>query len=66
MVGVNVAIPVPLPFGCSFTGWRESFRGDLSMYGKMGIEFYTRVKTVTTRVSTSSERLPGIVGVGVE
>lgn len=30
MVGVNVPIPVPLPF-FSFTGWRQSFDGDLHM-----------------------------------
>lgn len=47
-VGVNVPIPVSLPF-FSFTGWRGSFRGDLHAYGKEGVRFYTQTKTVTTR-----------------
>ena len=42
MVGINVPIPVPLPF-FSFTGWRGSFRGDLHMYGRAGVQFYTQV-----------------------
>lgn len=32
-VGINVPIPVPLPM-FSFTGTRDSFRGDLHFYGK--------------------------------
>ncbi|MDP2437622.1 MAG: CoA-acylating methylmalonate-semialdehyde dehydrogenase [archaeon] len=47
-VGINVPIPVPLPF-FSFTGSRRSFMGSTHFYGKMGVEFYTQVKTVTTQ-----------------
>ena len=47
MVGINVPIPVPLPF-FSFTGWKNSFYGDLAMYGKSGVHFFTQQKTVTT------------------
>ena len=47
MVGINVPIPVPLPF-FSFTGWKNSFYGDLAMYGKSGVHFFTQPKTVTT------------------
>lgn len=47
MVGVNVPIPVPTP-QFSFTGWKDSMRGDLHFYGKHGVQFYTRVKTVST------------------
>ena len=43
MVGINVPIPVPLPF-FSFTGWRGSFYGDLHMYGKAGVDFYTQAR----------------------
>lgn len=46
-VGVNVPIPVPLPF-FSFTGSRASIRGDLNFYGKMGVYFFTQLKTVTS------------------
>jgi len=48
MVGVNVPIPVPLPF-FSFTGWRGSFAGDLHMYGRAGVQFYTQPKTITAK-----------------
>ncbi|KAK6642250.1 hypothetical protein RUM44_013973 [Polyplax serrata] len=44
-VGINVPIPVPLPM-FSFTGTRDSFRGDLHFYGKQGLNFYTQTKTV--------------------
>lgn len=45
-VGLNVPIPVPLPF-FSFTGSKASFAGDLNFYGKAGVQFYTQIKTVT-------------------
>lgn len=45
-VGVNVPIPVPLPM-FSFTGTRQSFRGDSHFYGKQGMNFYLQTKTVT-------------------
>lgn len=47
-VGINVPIPVPLPF-FSFTGWKGSFYGDLHAYGKQAVRFYTETKTVTSR-----------------
>ncbi|MEN9220607.1 MAG: aldehyde dehydrogenase family protein, partial [Thermostichales cyanobacterium GMQP_bins_62] len=48
MVGVNVPIPVPMPWH-SFGGWKNSRFGDLGIYGEEGIRFYTRTKTVTSR-----------------
>ena len=47
-VGVNVPIPVPLPF-FSFTGWKQSFYGDLHAYGKQAVRFYSETKTITER-----------------
>lgn len=47
-VGINVPIPVPLPF-FSFTGWKNSFYGDLHAYGKQAIRFYSETKTITSR-----------------
>jgi malonate-semialdehyde dehydrogenase (acetylating)/methylmalonate-semialdehyde dehydrogenase len=47
-VGINVPIPVPVPY-FSFTGSRGSKLGDLGPYGKQAVQFYTQVKTVTTR-----------------
>jgi malonate-semialdehyde dehydrogenase (acetylating)/methylmalonate-semialdehyde dehydrogenase len=48
MVGVNVAIPVPMAFH-SFGGWKQSRFGDLAVHGPEGVRFYTRLKTVTAR-----------------
>jgi len=48
MVGINVAIPVPMAF-FSFGGWKQSLFGDLHVYGMEGIAFYTRTKAITTR-----------------
>jgi malonate-semialdehyde dehydrogenase (acetylating)/methylmalonate-semialdehyde dehydrogenase len=48
MVGVNVAIPVPVSY-YSFGGWKASLFGDTHMYGPEGIRFYTRTKVVTAR-----------------
>ncbi|CAA0806727.1 Methylmalonate-semialdehyde dehydrogenase [Striga hermonthica] len=45
-IGVNVAIAAPLPL-FSFAGSKASFTGDINIYGKTGIQFYTRTKTVT-------------------
>ena len=38
---------VPLPF-FSFTGSRGSILGDMHFYGKQGVNFYTKMKTVTS------------------
>jgi len=46
-VGINVPIPVPLPM-FSWSGNKGSFLGDISFYGKNGINFYTQNKTITT------------------
>lgn len=48
MVGINVAIPVPMAF-FSFGGWKESLFGDLHVHGLEGVYFYTRTKAVTAR-----------------
>ncbi|EER32279.1 hypothetical protein CTRG_03950 [Candida tropicalis MYA-3404] len=51
-VGINVPIPVPLPM-FSFTGSRGSFLGDLNFYGKAGITFLTKPKTITSAWKTN-------------
>jgi malonate-semialdehyde dehydrogenase (acetylating)/methylmalonate-semialdehyde dehydrogenase len=48
MVGINVAIPVPVAY-YSFGGWNSSLFGDLHVYGPDGVRFYTRGKAVTSR-----------------
>ena len=48
MVGINVPIPVPMAY-FSFGGWKSSLFGDAHIYGREGIQFYTRGKVVTSR-----------------
>ncbi|WP_374661142.1 CoA-acylating methylmalonate-semialdehyde dehydrogenase [Inhella sp.] len=48
MVGVNVALPVPVAYH-SFGGWKRSLFGDLSAYGPDAVRFYTKRKTITQR-----------------
>jgi len=55
MVGINAGIPVPLGF-FSFTGWKQSFFGDLHSHGKDGVLFYTETKSVTSRWYHSSDK----------
>lgn len=48
MVGVNIGVPVPRePF--SFGGWNESKFGACDITGKSSIEFWTRLKKLTTK-----------------
>jgi malonate-semialdehyde dehydrogenase (acetylating) / methylmalonate-semialdehyde dehydrogenase len=54
MVGVNVAIPVPIAFH-SFGGWKRSLFGDQHIYGMEGLRFYTRLKTTTSRWPSTSK-----------
>jgi len=53
MIGVNVPIPVPMAFH-SFGGWKQSLFGDMHMHGMEGFQFYTRLKTITTRWPTTA------------
>lgn len=48
MVGINVGVPAPMAM-FPFSGWNESFFGDLHVQGRDGVRFYTREKTVTSR-----------------
>ncbi|MCH7671206.1 MAG: CoA-acylating methylmalonate-semialdehyde dehydrogenase [Proteobacteria bacterium] len=55
MVGVNVALPVPVA-SQSFGGWKRSLFGDLYVYGPDAIRFYTRRKTMTQKWPSSDNR----------
>ncbi|HEY6563967.1 MAG TPA: CoA-acylating methylmalonate-semialdehyde dehydrogenase [Pirellulaceae bacterium] len=48
MIGINVGVPAPMAW-LPFTGWNQSFFGDLHMQGQEGIHFYTRQKMTLTR-----------------
>jgi malonate-semialdehyde dehydrogenase (acetylating)/methylmalonate-semialdehyde dehydrogenase len=55
MVGINVALPVPVAYH-SFGGWKRSLFGDLHAYGPDGVRFYTRRKAITQRWPKGSSR----------
>jgi malonate-semialdehyde dehydrogenase (acetylating) / methylmalonate-semialdehyde dehydrogenase len=58
MVGVNVGVPAPMAI-FSFSGWRNSFYGDLHVQGKEGVLFYTRQKVVLSRWDDYGDRRHG-------
>ena len=48
MIGVNVGVAAPVAF-FPFSGWKDSFLGDLHAHGPDAVDFFTRKKTVTSR-----------------
>jgi malonate-semialdehyde dehydrogenase (acetylating)/methylmalonate-semialdehyde dehydrogenase len=48
MVGVNVGVAAPMAF-FPFSGWKESFFGDLHAHGRDAIAFYTEQKVIVSR-----------------
>ncbi|QKE73345.1 CoA-acylating methylmalonate-semialdehyde dehydrogenase [Arthrobacter citreus] len=48
MLGVNIGVPAPMAF-FPFSGWKNSFYGDLHASGTDGVDFYTRKKMITSR-----------------
>jgi malonate-semialdehyde dehydrogenase (acetylating) / methylmalonate-semialdehyde dehydrogenase len=60
MVGINVPIPVPMAWH-GFGGWKNSLFGDLHVYGREGIQFYTRQKSIMQRWPESTAKGPEFV-----
>jgi malonate-semialdehyde dehydrogenase (acetylating)/methylmalonate-semialdehyde dehydrogenase len=55
MIGVNIGVPAPMAW-FPFTGWNQSFFGDLHIQGRESVLFYTQGKTSMTRwFATASE-----------
>ncbi len=48
MVGINVGVPAPMAF-FAFSGWNNSFFGDLHVQGSEGVSFFTRQKVTISR-----------------
>ena len=48
MVGVNIGVAAPVAF-FPFSGWKDSFLGDLHAHGTDAVDFFTRKKTITSR-----------------
>jgi malonate-semialdehyde dehydrogenase (acetylating)/methylmalonate-semialdehyde dehydrogenase len=47
-VGINVGVAAPMAY-FPFSGWKESFFGDLHAQGHHAVEFYTQTKVVVER-----------------
>jgi malonate-semialdehyde dehydrogenase (acetylating)/methylmalonate-semialdehyde dehydrogenase len=47
-VGINVGVAAPMAY-FAFSGWGESFFGDLHAQAEHGVEFYTQTKVVVER-----------------
>ena len=48
MLGVNVGVPAPMA-AFPFSGWKQSFYGDLHANGEDGAKFFTKSKVMVTR-----------------
>ncbi len=47
-IGINIGVAAPMAF-FPFSGWNESFYGDLHAQGSHAIEFYTQTKVIAER-----------------
>ncbi len=54
MVGVNIGVAAS-PAYFPFSGWKDSFFGDLHVHGWDAVDFFTRKKTVTSRYFSRGE-----------
>ena len=54
MIGVNVGVAAPVAF-FPFSGWKDSFLGDLHAHGGDAVEFFTKKTTVTSRWFSQGE-----------
>jgi malonate-semialdehyde dehydrogenase (acetylating)/methylmalonate-semialdehyde dehydrogenase len=54
MIGVNIGVAAPVAF-FPFSGWKDSFLGDLHAHGTDAVDFFTRKKTVTSRYFSSGQ-----------
>ena len=54
MVGVNIGVAAS-PAYFPFSGWKDSFFGDLHVHGWDAVEFFTRKKTITSRYFSRGE-----------
>ncbi len=58
MIGVNVGVPAPMAI-FPFTGWNQSFFGDLHIQGTEGFLFYTHNKVILSRWNDPGNRVLG-------
>jgi len=58
MLGVNIGVPAPMAL-FAFSGWNDSFYGDLHVQGIEGVMFYTRQRVVLSRWDKGYVRAQG-------
>jgi malonate-semialdehyde dehydrogenase (acetylating) / methylmalonate-semialdehyde dehydrogenase len=58
MVGVNIGVAAPVAF-FPFSGWKDSFLGDLHAHGPDAVDFFTRKKTITSRYLSDGQGTGG-------
>ena len=58
MIGINVGVPAPMSM-FPFSGWNDSFYGDLHMQGNEGVQFYTRQKVTLSRWDNTYDNKSG-------
>jgi malonate-semialdehyde dehydrogenase (acetylating) / methylmalonate-semialdehyde dehydrogenase len=54
MIGINIGVPAPMAW-FPFTGWNNSFFGDLHIQGVEAVQFYTQQKMTMTRWFESAQ-----------
>jgi malonate-semialdehyde dehydrogenase (acetylating)/methylmalonate-semialdehyde dehydrogenase len=47
-IGINIGVAAPMAF-FPFSGWKESFFGDMHAQGRDAVEFYSQKKVVVER-----------------
>jgi malonate-semialdehyde dehydrogenase (acetylating)/methylmalonate-semialdehyde dehydrogenase len=47
-IGINIGVAAPMAF-FPFSGWKNSFFGDLHGQGQQAVEFFTQTKVVVER-----------------
>jgi malonate-semialdehyde dehydrogenase (acetylating) / methylmalonate-semialdehyde dehydrogenase len=54
-IGINIGVAAPMAY-FPFSGWKDSFFGDLHGQGRDGVEFYTEKKVVVERWAKEHSR----------
>jgi malonate-semialdehyde dehydrogenase (acetylating)/methylmalonate-semialdehyde dehydrogenase len=54
-IGINIGVAAPMAY-FPFTGWKDSFFGDMHAQGRDGVEFYTDKKVVIERWAKEHSR----------
>jgi malonate-semialdehyde dehydrogenase (acetylating) / methylmalonate-semialdehyde dehydrogenase len=54
MVGINIGVPASMAW-FPFSGWSDSFFGELHMQGKEGVQFFTEQKVIISRWFSEEE-----------